>query len=90
MGVVRSAPAFSYDGPTPRHRRATATRSPECALAARILHAIQWFVRFLLLALWTQGGASAEVDIDALEFRHGVSQFHDYDLKYPPDFTRFD
>ena len=47
-------------------------------------------MRFLLLALWTQGGASAEVDLDALEFRHGVSQFPDYDLKYPPDFARFD
>ena len=53
-------------------------------------HAIQWVVGSLLLALWTQAATPADVDLDALEFRHGVSQFADYDLKYPPDFEHFD
>lgn len=44
----------------------------------------------LLLALYPQQAAPADGDFDALEFRHGISQFRNYDLKYPPDFTRFD
>ena len=44
----------------------------------------------LLLALWTQWATPAEVDLDEFEFHHGVSQYPDYDLKYPPGFAHFD
>ena len=44
----------------------------------------------LLLVLWAQRADPAEVDLDGLEFRHGVSQYPDYDLKYPPGFAHFD
>ena len=43
-----------------------------------------------MLALWTQQATPAVVDYDALEFRHGVSQIPDYDLKYPRGFPHFD
>ena len=41
----------------------------------------------VVLALWT---APAVADPDALEFRHGVSQIPNYELKYPRGFTHFD
>ena len=44
----------------------------------------------MLLALWTQRATPVVDDSDALEFRHGVSQFPNYDLKYPPGFAHFD
>ena len=44
----------------------------------------------LLLVLCTQGATPAEVALDDLAFRHGVSQFPDSDLKYPPGFAHFD
>ena len=59
-------------------------------LSLRFDHAIQWVVGSLCLVLWTQGATPSDIDLDALEFRHGVSQFPDYDLKYPPDFAHFD
>ena len=40
----------------------------------------------LLLLIWQLHPAFAE----SLEFRHGVSQIPDYQLKYPPDFKHFD
>ena len=43
-----------------------------------------------LLALGAQQATAAAVDFDALEFRHGISQIPDYDLKYPHDFAHFD
>ena len=43
-----------------------------------------------LLALGAQQATAAGVDYDALEFRHGISQIPDYDLKYPHDFAHFD
>ena len=44
----------------------------------------------LLLALWTSQAAFVVAESDALEFRHGVSQIPNYELKYPRDFTHFD
>ena len=44
----------------------------------------------LLSALWTLGATPAEIDLDEFDFRHGISQFPDYDLKYPPGFAHFD
>lgn len=50
----------------------------------------------LLLVLWTQqappavADSNALVDDSALEFRHGVSQIPNYQLKYPLGFTHFD
>lgn len=41
----------------------------------------------LLLSAWIPGKASADL-IDSLDFKHGISFFHD--LKYPPDFTHLD
>ena len=43
-----------------------------------------------LLALGAQQATVAAVDYDALEFRHGISQIPNYDLKYPHDFAYFD
>lgn len=43
-----------------------------------------------LLALCTYQATAAGVDYDALEFRHGISQIPNYDLKYPRDFAHLD
>ena len=43
-----------------------------------------------LLALGAQQATAAAVDYDALEFRHGISQIPNYDLKYPQDFARLE
>ncbi len=43
-----------------------------------------------LLALGAQQATAAVIDYDALEFRHGISQIPNYDLKYPHDFAHFD
>ncbi|MDE0054649.1 MAG: extracellular solute-binding protein [Gammaproteobacteria bacterium] len=43
-----------------------------------------------LLALCTHQAAAAGVDYDALEFRHGISQIPNYELKYPEDFAHLD
>ena len=43
-----------------------------------------------LPALCTHPATTAGVDYDALEFRHGISQIPNYDLKYPRDFAHLD
>ena len=43
----------------------------------------------LLLVLWTQQLAPATAEPDSLDFRHGISQIPNYELKYPLDFTHF-
>ena len=75
------------DGLVPSWR---ARRAGAPGLSLRFDHAIRWVVGSLFLVLWTQAATPSDVDLDALEFRHGVSQFADYDLKYPPDFAHFD
>jgi microcin C transport system substrate-binding protein len=44
----------------------------------------------LLIALWAQQVAPVIADSEVLEFRHGLSQIPNYELKYPRDFTHFD
>ena len=44
----------------------------------------------LLLILWTQQVALVVAESDALEFRHGISQIPNYELKYPRGFAHFD
>ena len=41
----------------------------------------------LLLVLWTQQLALATAEPDSLDFRHGISQTPNYELKYRLDFT---
>ena len=43
-----------------------------------------------LLALCSQQATATGVDYDALEFRHGISQIPNYELKYPEDFAHLD
>ena len=43
-----------------------------------------------LLALCAQQATAAGVDYEALEFRHGISQIPNYELKYPEDFAHLD
>ena len=43
-----------------------------------------------LLALCAQQATAAGVDYDALEFRHGISQIPNYELKYAEDFAHLD
>ncbi len=49
--------------------------------------ALLYVLGLLLLALWA---TSVRAESDTLEFRHGISQIPNYQLKYPPDFTHFD
>ena len=51
---------------------------------------VQWVVGLLSLVLWTQAATPSDIDLDALDFRHGLSAFPDHDLKYPPGFAHFD
>ena len=43
-----------------------------------------------LLALCTPQATGAGIDYEALEFRHGISQIPNYDLKYARDFPHLD
>ena len=44
----------------------------------------------LLPGLWALHLSPVVAETEALEFRHGVSQISNYELKYPRDFTHFD
>ena len=62
-------------------RRATTTRPQGRAVA----HTVLWLLTPCALPAF-----AADVDYEALEFRHGVSQIPHYELKYPHDFAHFD